>query len=751
MKTSALRYPARRLTAFLLCSLLCLQAMGQEERLPYSFRHALAASFPTETLPPVEHSSLLAEERETDKREGCTFGVALPVTFSPLNAGQWEHLPDGGRLWRLGLRSEGAFSVNLLFDHFYLPEGGRFYLYTADSAHFLSYSSKDNLPGRTFATPLLPGSHIVMEYYEPSGTSRHVALHLSTLVHGYKDFFSQNGLTASSGFCNIDIRCREGESFQDVKRAVCMILNGTKILCSGTLINNSRQDKTPYVLTAYHCLNNAEAANLVFVFGYEADSCGSLSQQEGYAISGATVVAKNYGSDFALLRLSQQPPAYYRVYYAGWNCNDTAADSAFCIHHPSGDVKKISVCSQALVPSNEKGDTGTTHWKVPCWSKGTTERGSSGSGLFNPQQQLIGQLDGGTASCLYSEGYDVFGKVAYSWDNSQVSAASQRLKDWLDPDSLGLTALDGLDADSSIYAYDARLLSVLSPQSNQCSQQFRPEICWMNNGNQRVSAIRIGYRIDSLEAVTIYRKGNWGYGETDTVTLDTLYSLPEGKHQLCVWLALEGDGQNANDTLCQYFTYHRGVQVHWRIKTDYYPDQTQWELKDAQGHIIAQQAQGLHFLTTYADTFCLPDGCYDFVIRDAGGDGLSGRDGYYQGFYYFYLQGQCLASGMDFGYRDSIRFCIDSTTSLPKIPEKAMASAVTIFPNPCSDQLHLRIAPVPPGNCRIALYAMDGRKLKEWERCGSDITLTLPELPAGMYVLQLQCGDQRLRKRFVRE
>ncbi|MBO4282855.1 MAG: trypsin-like peptidase domain-containing protein [Bacteroidales bacterium] len=742
----------RRTAACLLCSVLCLHAVGQEDRLPYSFRHAVSPSFPTETLPPVDHALLLrATESDTDKSGGFTFGTALPADFSPLNAGQWENLPDGARLWRLGLRSEQAFSVNLLFDYFRLPEGGKLYLYTADSSFFLSYSAKDNLPGGTFATPLLPGSHIVMEYYEPAGANRQGALHLSSLVHGYKDFFFQNGTTGNSGFCNIDIRCQEGEAFQDVKRAVCMILNGTKILCSGTLINNTRQDKTPYVLTAYHCLNNAEAANLVFVFGREADSCGSLNFQEGYAISGATVVAKNYDSDFALLRLSQQPPAHYRVYYAGWNSNDTAADSAVCIHHPSGDVKKISVCTQTLEPCDNEGDKGSTHWKVPHWSKGTTERGSSGCGLFNPQKQLIGQLDGGTASCLYTEGYDVFGKVAYSWDNSQVESASRRLRDWLDPDSSGLTALDGLDADSSVYMCDAQLLAILSPQQGQCSRQLRPKIAWMNNGNQRISSLKIHYSIDSSEVKTIFRTGKWAYGETDTLTLDTLYALSEGAHRLRVWLALEGDKQHANDTLCRHFTYQRGTQVHWRVKTDYYPEQTQWELKDAQGNIIARQPEGLHFLTTYADTFCLAEGCYDFVIRDANGDGLTGREGYYQGFYYLYLQEQCIASGMDFGYKDSLRFCIDSATTLPKRPETAAQPLVTLYPNPCSDRLHLRIAPAWPGDCHIVLFAMDGRKLKSWEMRGNDIDLELSGLPSGMYLLQLQCGDRIFRKRFVRE
>ena len=81
-----------------------------------------------------------------------------------------------------------------------------------------------------------------------------------------------------------------------------------------------------------------------------------------------------------------------------------------------------------------------THWRVGQWEDGTTEPGSSGSGLWDPDQHLVGQLHGGYASCS-SITSDCFGRLSRSWNGGGASA--NRLKDWLDPDNTGVLVADG--------------------------------------------------------------------------------------------------------------------------------------------------------------------------------------------------------------------------------------------------------------------------------------------------------------------
>lgn len=51
---------------------------------------------------------------------------------------------------------------------------------------------------------------------------------------------------------------------------------------------------------------------------------------------------------------------------------------------------------------------------------GTTEPGSSGSGLFNRRHQLIGQLYGGDASCSNPNGSDRYGALDQTWKRSSI-------------------------------------------------------------------------------------------------------------------------------------------------------------------------------------------------------------------------------------------------------------------------------------------------------------------------------------------
>jgi len=105
--------------------------------------------------------------------------------------------------------------------------------------------------------------------------------------------------------------------------------------------------------------------------------------------------------DFALLELSVVPPEIYHPYYAGWDRVQEYLDTSVCIHHPAGDVKKISKDYDTLGLGSFTGYDSHKHWQIKEWDEGTTEGGSSGSGLFTVEGLLIGTLSGGEADCDY--------------------------------------------------------------------------------------------------------------------------------------------------------------------------------------------------------------------------------------------------------------------------------------------------------------------------------------------------------------
>jgi hypothetical protein len=421
---------------------------------PYSFKKRAVNAFVSVSLPSFDNQMLLQEETAVEKKdEGYQFGKEIAVNYRLDNSGTWEVLPDGGRLWRLGIVSKGAYSLNLLFERFHIPPSSNLFIYTADQSFVLgSFTEKNNNRWGNFATTVLPGDAIVLEFYEAAQDRGEAIINLSTVIHGYKDFFfkkTQKGQYGKSGSCNININCDIGKPYQDVKQAVALILTGTKAHCSGTLLNNTAQDTTPYFLTAYHCLYKTSypPSQWVFIFNYEAEDCEGGKSAKTYSINGSTRLATSYDSDFALLLLNDRPPADFCPYYAGWNRKDTLYEGVVSIHHPSGDWKKISedrkITAQGKFWKDDPDFPDNTH-HVVVWDTGITEGGSSGSGLFNSGGLLIGQLEGGDRMyCNREDRMDYFGMFSYSWTNGN-SPDSNRLDYWLDPLGLGVEYLEGM-------------------------------------------------------------------------------------------------------------------------------------------------------------------------------------------------------------------------------------------------------------------------------------------------------------------
>ena len=94
------------------------------------------------------------------------------------------------------------------------------------------------------------------------------------------------------------------------------------------------------------------------------------------------------------------------------------------------------------------------------------------------------------------------------------------------------------------------------------------------------------------------------------------------------------------------------------ITLDNYPEETSWTITNSGGSVVASggtygsQADG----STVTITNCLPDGCYDFTINDAYGDGICCSYG--NGSYSVTTGGSTVASGGSFGSSETTNFCV---------------------------------------------------------------------------------------------
>jgi hypothetical protein len=421
-------------------------AHGQigEGGIPPSFSKMSTQAIDIRKLPEIDVAALLAED-EIEELEGLPFRFGYPhdVEYNLQNSGTWETLPNGDRLWRLKIDCPGAYSTNLIFDKYRLPEGARLFIYNEDKSSLLgAFTHRNNKPHEKFGTAPVSGETCVLEYVEPAKPEFPGELSISRVVHAYRNLFGKDAQGfGGSGSCNNNVNCPEWPDWQDQKRGVAMILTqGGYRICSGSLINNAEQDLTPYFLTANHCLGGEET--WVFMFNYESPNCNNIDGPTTQTLSGSTLLANYSTSDFALLLLDETPPMEYGVYYSGWSRENVPTPWAIGIHHPSGDIKKISLDEDPVTSANYLSTSGTTHWRIGNWEDGTTEGGSSGSPLFDNNHRIVGQLHGGYASCT-SITADWYGKFSRSWSGGGTS--STRLSDWLDPGSSGAMYVDGTD------------------------------------------------------------------------------------------------------------------------------------------------------------------------------------------------------------------------------------------------------------------------------------------------------------------
>ncbi|MBU0764719.1 MAG: trypsin-like peptidase domain-containing protein, partial [Bacteroidetes bacterium] len=355
---------------------------------------------------------LLTEDSLNSKRQGLPyrFGYMHNVDIDLVSSGQWIET-DKGNACILKIRSQDAFSINLIYNEFYIPAGAEYFVYNENKSVVLGpFTGKNNRASGRFSTGLVKGDEIILEYHEPVEVKDMGKVNISGVVHGYRDSFTSDD---KLGDCYIDIVCPIAADWQTDKKAVARLAMGT-YWCSGALVNNTRQDGRQYFLTANHCWDAySTVEDWHFYFNYEAATCGGYATSYNY-VGDAVLLSRNSASDFCLVEITEQIPPAEQPYFAGWANVEEPTDSAVCIHHPGGSGKKISFDYDSVV-SATWGSPAGNHWMVIDWDTSSTEGGSSGSPLFNKHHRIIGQLHGGNASCD-NDLDDEFGKFGLSWD-----------------------------------------------------------------------------------------------------------------------------------------------------------------------------------------------------------------------------------------------------------------------------------------------------------------------------------------------
>jgi lysyl endopeptidase len=372
---------------------------------------------------------------ETARQNPRQYAVAVRVDAG-IADGQWQ-TRGGRRVWQLRVHAEGAAATAVHLEGLKLPPGAQLRWSLGDGSRAALWPQHRD---GAWWSPEVPGDEGLLQISLPIDAEAPAGIQLRRVFHRMRE--DESATPRAAGRCNIDTACPEGDRWRAEAASTVRLTIDNRFLCTGALLDNTARDNRPLLISARHCGITPDTARSVNArFGFVREGCDQGETAEGMAVEGSVWIAESAEADTTLVELAALPVLPRAPAFAGWNAEPVAAgfpSDGAGLHHPSGDVRKISLYAGPARPDNgvDIGE-GERRFRVDSWSvtwrQGVTEAGSSGSGLWNASRELVGVLSGGNSSCATPDGRDFYGRLERAYSSSPYLAAA------LDPIDNGQT------------------------------------------------------------------------------------------------------------------------------------------------------------------------------------------------------------------------------------------------------------------------------------------------------------------------
>lgn len=402
------------------------------------------------------------------------FAVNIAHSISSSTQGKWSQRGSTST-WAYSVRIPTAISMSFHAPHVILPPSAVLTVSTARTAS--TYTARNVGRNGLWGRPM-PGESLKFSLSVKSSEATLVHFHITDLQAGYRSLgggvadhphFSalKSAAAAAAATCTQNYSCDATTANQGPAQATVAIIIGNLYQCTGTLLNDTSGDGTPYVLTARHCESgqlgggNPDAAASVEVYWDAVTACsttlGSIYDSGTLTQGGATTALEQ--QDIWLIQLDT-PPAATDAYYAGWDASGAAITGGYTIDHALGEDKQYVAWNGTDLLVQIPGNTLSVAYDSTFWgvvnSLGNLGAGGSGSGLFGPNNLVVGSaslaaLPGGpntagvcpasppaapsasTVTALFTALSGVWTSTA----DATSSTGSKTLKALLDPGSTG--------------------------------------------------------------------------------------------------------------------------------------------------------------------------------------------------------------------------------------------------------------------------------------------------------------------------
>lgn len=677
---------------------------------------------PIVNTPFVDVEAVLLEDQQTG-REMPRIGIKQDVNYTVEDG----RLIEKGNysLWSMTLRSANAKSMSVRFDNSNLPENAVMYLFNEESRFIVGPIKKRDFRNGTFRSDYLNGDHVSIQVFIPRNESiEELSTNISSYDHGIIPFRVFDDNFEDSEPCNVNVACEQGVGWECQSESVCKIIHSSIGSCTGSLINNDCCDLTPFVLTADHCIAGFPVDDYLYRFNYQSPQCepnGETPPSQWITYFGSEVRARWGATDFGLVELFDRPSS--NMSFAGWDrTNQTPPNSTF-IHHPSGDVKKISFDNGASTLTANFYNFNLTPGMNGDF--GTLEGGSSGCPKYNPDQRIIGQQSGGfpqTILCTTTNSVNEDGRFDISWQGN--GTPDSRLRDWLgasaNPNTMDCMEhpfIEGPDVDV-ICSEESKQVALIN--NMPCTK----DVQWELSPARLFNSPSTG----TGNAATVQASPHASGSANITFTLSS-EGCDDVELEKSFWIGspedLSFDGIYGNMFICvgateQYFVLledllEQGVTNYfWSV----FPSS---KLQIVSSHINQNDVFVLALEPGFAQI--------NFHATNRCGTTVSTLD--------VIISRNCHGGG-GIGFRSS-----SITFGMPDFK-------VNVFPNPAKAFIEIACSSYIPGT-RIAarIISTDGKAVRTLEEYSHNFKVDVGDLPSGLYVLQLNVNGTIFHEKIV--
>lgn len=341
------------------------------------------ARVPQIRLSNLESVALLDTQNATSESRIAETGITRSAKITEPD-GVWFDTGGGYHLWMVDVVSSGALAMRVHLEAKSLPPGNTIIIHPAptneNSVHVERYdaTSFDRRGGQLWSGRF-EGDGVRIEYSNRGQPPLVLPFRIDAIHHIFRNWMKEEA------GCNIDLSCRS--EWSDVGHGVASIefidSRGVGGSCTGQLLRTASGDYTPYFLTASHCISTPQEAQTVqFHWLYEASNCSGAPPLSFPISSEATLVASHKPTDTSLLMVEGAIPEWRQLEWLRWRPENVSLGTPVVgIHHPVGDIKRISFGTKSSFLS--------TNYFGVNFDEGTTNPGSSGSGLFRQDSQEL--------------------------------------------------------------------------------------------------------------------------------------------------------------------------------------------------------------------------------------------------------------------------------------------------------------------------------------------------------------------------